>query len=92
MADLLAVYTLGTKGVNLVDDPLVLDDADLTSAQNCQTSPNESDSGILKRGGLGRLVTVAGGLPILAVISVPFTDPSPGTIIEAGYPPLAVGA
>lgn len=92
MTDLLAVYALGSKGVNVVDEPLVLDDAALTSAQNAQTSPNEADGGLLKRAGLGRLVTATSGLPILAVISVPFTDPSPGTLIEAGYPPLPVGA
>jgi hypothetical protein len=92
MAELLAVYALGSQGVNVVDEPLVLDDAALTAAQNCQTSPNQADGGVLKRGGLGRLVTVSGGLPILAIINVPLADPDPGTLIEAGYPPLAVGA
>lgn len=88
MGDVLAVYALGSKGVNVVDDPLVLDEAALQNAQNAQTSPVEGEQSLLKRAGLGRLATV-GGAAVLSIIGVPFADLTPGSLVEPSYPPMA---
>jgi hypothetical protein len=71
---LVSVYALGRLGLNLVDDPLVLEDGALTLGQNAQTSPNEADGGLLKRGGLLKLNAAVGPGPVLAVLPMPFTD------------------
>lgn len=84
-----AIYSLGRKGVNLVDDPLILEDGSLTFGQNAQTSPNEADGGLLKRGGMG-ILNLPGSGPLLAILSLPFADPTPGTLITAGYPPWPI--
>jgi hypothetical protein len=89
MAEKTAVYSLGRKGVNLVDDPLILDDGAFTLGQNAQTSPEEAEGGIRKRAGMGMLLIPPSATPVLAILSLPFADPSPG-VEHYGYPPWMV--
>lgn len=90
MPEKTAIYSLGRKGVNLVDDPLILEDGSLTLGQNAQTSPNESDGGLLKRAGMGALLDTGLGDSLLAILPMPFTDSDAGTLVVAGYPPWPV--
>jgi hypothetical protein len=89
MAEKTAVYSLGRKGVNLVDDPLILDDGAFTLGQNAQVSPEEAEGSVLKRAGMGMLLIPPSASPVLAILSLPFADSSPG-VAHATYPPWLV--
>ena len=78
---------LGQQGINVVDDPLVAPVGALTVAQNAATSMSEAGGSLLKRSGFGLLALLASD-PILAILSVPLVDASPGSLIAPGYPPL----
>lgn len=55
-AQKLAVMAWGAGGVNLVKDPLALDDSELILAQNAEPFTEQGRSGLRKRSGLGRVV------------------------------------
>jgi hypothetical protein len=74
MSDPLTNYTVGQEGVNLVKDPLQLNDGELTAAQNAEIVPDESKGGegaLSKRGGLGVLNGSALAGAVYGIISLP---------------------
>lgn len=65
------VYTIGTKGVNVDKDPLLLDDDELQTAQNFTHDPTAGHRGALRvRPGLNKWNTVYAGGAILGGITV----------------------
>ncbi len=76
MAEKLIVYSFGEKGVNVDKDPLVLEDNELTRAQNAVPEP---DGGIKNRPGLEKFNASAAAGSILGGIGVPLTNLASGT-------------
>jgi hypothetical protein len=76
MAKLLAVYTLGRKGVNLVKSPTHLDDDELRVAQNVALSLDRSLGGLPMRGGLQALTAAPLAGAVRAGVDLPLADPS----------------
>lgn len=74
----LIVFGLGSKGVNVDEDPLHLDLNELTKAQNAHPNPLGADSGISNRPGLIQFSEEAAGV-ILGGIGVPLLNLSTGT-------------
>lgn len=69
----IAIYGFGGGGVNLVKDPLELDDAEATQLQNAELIPDESKGGegsLSKRGGLQALTSALAG-SILGMVALP---------------------
>lgn len=69
----ISVYGFGSQGVNLVKDPLELDDAEATQLQNAEILPDESKGGegsLSKRGGLSALTSALAG-SVLGIVAMP---------------------
>lgn len=69
----IAVYGFGSGGVNLVKDPLELDDVEATQLQNAEILPDEAKGGegsLTKRGGLTALTSALAG-SILGIVAMP---------------------
>jgi hypothetical protein len=73
MGGQISVYGMGSGGVNLVKDPLELDDVEATQLQNAELVPDESKGGegsLSKRGGLSALTSALAG-SILGMVALP---------------------
>ena len=77
----LKVFGLGSKGVNLTDDPLHTDVGDVTQAQNAIFRGSGLSGGLYKRGGLRILNTTTLNGSVLAILAVSLDDPTPGNIL-----------
>lgn len=71
-------FSLGTRGINLVDEPLALQDGDLQNAQNAEFRRTAGKQGIGKRGGLARLNSSDLGGSVLGGANVPLPSPLTG--------------
>lgn len=78
MAGKVSNFTLGTKGINLVDEPLSLQDGDLQNAQNAEFRRNAGRLALGKRGGLARLNGTDLGGSVLGGANVPLPSPLTG--------------
>lgn len=88
----IAVYGVGGGGVNLVKDPLELDDAEATQLQNAELVPDESKGGegsLSKRGGLTALTSALAG-SILGMVALPLQTTYVRSLYVA-YGDLATG-
>lgn len=74
MGDILKVYNLGERGVNVDSDPIVIEDQELRQAQNAIRDPLGVDSGIRKRPGLVKYNENLASGSIIGGIGVPLTD------------------
>lgn len=96
------VFGLGTGGVNLVKNPIVLDDNEVTLAQNAVPFQDGGVSGIRKRDGWQRVVPggsvtpgsdagggILGGFTIDDPLGLP--DPDGGTMVAPGATVPAAG-
>lgn len=81
-------FTLGTRGVNLVDEPLALQDGDLQNAQNAEFRRDAAAQGIGKRGGLARLNASDLGGSVLGGAHVPLPSPLSSTLARAFHAAL----
>jgi hypothetical protein len=69
----IAIYGFGGGGVNLVKDPLELDDSEATQLQNAELIPDEAKGGegsLSKRGGLAALTSALAG-SVLGIVAMP---------------------
>lgn len=91
MAGLLQQFGLGLKGVNRVSNPVDMQEGQLRLAQNASVSTKYGRAALLKRRGVGMLVdtTLSSG-SLLAIMPLPFADPTPGSLIVSGYPPWPI--
>lgn len=80
MAEKLAIYTLGEKGVNVDKDPLVLDNSELRQAQNAIRDPLGVAGGLKNRPGLVKVNSIAGAGSILGGFGVPLLNLESGTL------------
>lgn len=69
----LTIFGLGSQGVNTDEDPLHLEDNELTKAQNAHPNPAGAASGISSRAGLTKFSVVGAGA-ILGGIGVPLAN------------------
>ncbi len=79
MADILQVFGIGTKGVNVDLNSIQLDDQQLTQAQNASPNPLGAEVGLSKQPGLVEINGSAGAGSILGGIGVPLTNLNTGT-------------
>lgn len=66
----ISVFAFGLGGVNLVKDPLMLDDNELVLAQNAEPYKNEGISGVRKRPGLQAVVPTGSVTPSPAAAGI----------------------
>lgn len=88
----IAVYGFGSGGVNLVKDPLELDDEEATLLQNAEIVPDETKGGegsLSKRGGLAALTSALAG-SILGIVALPLQTTYVRTLYVA-FGDLATG-
>lgn len=83
MAELIKVYGLGERGVNVSNDPLHTQVGDVVNAQNASFFGSGVRGGLAKR--LGNRI-LASGLngAIISILSVTLTDPTPGAVLTDG--------
>lgn len=72
----IVVETFGVKGVNVDKNPLELDPAELTKAQNVVSDPTSGRATLRKRPGLDAINGVAAAGVLLGGIGVPLLDES----------------
>lgn len=85
-------FTLGTKGLNLVDEPLSLQDGDLQNAQNAEFRRDGGAQGIGLRGGTSRLNSADLGGTILGGAGVPLPSPLSSSLVRAFHAALSTGS
>lgn len=64
------LYGLGTVGVDIVSSPLHSPDGAYTSAQNCASSPEDTEESIRKRPGISLLSTGSLGSAVIMVHNI----------------------
>ncbi len=88
----ISIYGFGGGGVNIVKDPLELDDSEATQLQNAELVPDEAKGGegsLSKRGGLQALTSALAGA-ILGIIALPLQTTYVRTLYVA-FGDLATG-
>lgn len=88
MADKESNYALGTKGLDLVTEPLALQDGDLQNAQNAEFRRDKAKQGLGKRGGLARLNASGLGGSVLGGANVPLPSPLSTTLVRSFHAAL----
>lgn len=73
----LVIESLGLRGVNVDQNPLELDDNELTLAQNAVSDPRSGHSTIVKRPGLLRFTTTATAGTVLGGQDLPAENLNP---------------
>lgn len=81
--DDLRVYDVGQGGVNLVKDPILLDNSELTQAQNAEILVNEAKGALAKRGGLSALNSSPLSGAITGMLGVPLETTYTRTLYAA---------
>lgn len=76
-------FVLGTRGINLVDEPLALEDGDLQNAQNAEFRRTAGKMAIGIRGGLARLNASDLGGSILGGANIPLPSPLSASLTRA---------
>lgn len=68
---ILAAYNIGSKGIDLVNSPIHVEDTALLTCQNAQISPDDAELGLKKRDGMVKINSIAAAGSIIAVINIP---------------------
>lgn len=71
------VYTLGEKGIDVVESPVHVEDGVVLNAQNASLSPVDCEGALRKRDGMAKHNAVAAAGAIRSIFNVSLIDPVP---------------